>query len=75
MRFAHDVRMQEYIFFLERLIKREDDRVPFAGCGVVGCGLWVMGYGLWVMGRGPRTLRFYDFSLQILFQEIEIGHL
>ena len=31
--------------------------------------------GLWVVGCGPRTLRFYDFSLQILFQEIEIGHL
>ena len=33
----------------------------FVGRGV--CGLWA------------PTLRFYDFSLQILFQEIEIGHL
>ena len=24
---------------------------------------------------GPTTLRIYDFSLQILFQEIKIGHL
>ena len=60
---VHPIKIQEYIvFFLERLIKREDDRVPFVGCG--GC-----------VGHGPQTLRFYDFSLQILFQEIEIGHL
>jgi hypothetical protein len=26
------------VFFLERLIKREDDRVSFVGCGV--CGSW-----------------------------------
>jgi hypothetical protein len=29
--------VQEYIvFFLERLIKREEDRVPFVGCGICG---------------------------------------
>jgi hypothetical protein len=39
-----------------------DDRVPFVGCGL---------YGL----CGPQTLQIYDFSLQILFQEMEIGHL
>ena len=38
-----------------------DDRVPFVGHGV--CGLWA------------PTLQIYDFSLQILFQEMEIGHL
>jgi hypothetical protein len=60
VRFAHDVRVQEYIvFFLERLIK------------MIGCHLWAVGY----VGCGPQTLRFYDFSLQILFQEMEIGHL
>jgi len=44
-----------------------DNRVPFVGYG----GMWVVGY----VGCGPPTLCFYDFSLQILFQEIEIGHL
>ena len=38
---------------------------------MIGCHLWVV----WCVGCGPRTLRFYDFSLQILFQEMEIGHL
>jgi hypothetical protein len=40
---------------------KEDDSVPFVGRGL----LWE---------KFP-PLRFYDFSLQILFQEMKIGHL
>jgi predicted DNA-binding protein with PD1-like motif len=39
-----------------------DDRVP----------LWVV-WAMWAMWA--PTLQIYDFSLQILFQEMEIGHL
>ena len=38
-----------------------DDRVPFVGCGICGT-------------KFP-PLQIYDFSLQILFQEMKIGHL
>ena len=42
--------------------QERNDRVSFVGCGVVG-------------QSSHRVLQIYDFSLQILFQEIEIGHL
>ena len=60
MRFAHDVRVQECIVaFLN------DDRVP----------LWVV-WAMWAMwAMWAPTLQIYDFLLQILFQEMEIGHL
>ena len=38
---------------------------------MIECHLWVVG----CVGQKFPPLRFYDFSLQILFQEIEIGHL
>ena len=39
---------------------------------MIGCHLWVVGL---FVGQSSHPLRFYDFLLQILFQEIKSGHL
>ena len=72
MRFAHDVRVQECIVaFLN------DDRVPLWVVWAMWAmwAMWVV-WAMWAMwAMWAPTLQIYDFSLQILFQEMEIGHL